>query len=844
MRRYYSLFLLVMVIAINVYFRMQTFLLPGAKLNAKAIINNQLLEEARRQVDIRFKDLTPDTRVGLTKDLLDITIKEKKLVLRKNLYLKEKELKQYYQDDNNNVFLLELDPYHWCRLVKNFVYTGKIGNEIINGQQYDSYMLAPQGMKAEVSLHKNLHVYIAGYIYKICRLFNKNATVEQVVFFIPLLISTIALILLFYMCRYLTGNSIAGFFSCLALGLAPIFLMRSSAGWFDTDPYVILFSILIIWGYLLSLKKDLLLSKRLIFSFLASICVGLFSSTWDGWWYIFDLIIISTLYYLANLYLLKNEYQLSDLIKKVNLSLPVFFFSSLIFVTLFSGVKISSHFIAGPWSAIHAFQEQFWPNTFLTVAELGSGRPQEILGSMGGILILFLSVAYLLWVLADKKSPDFIEKSFLGILFSFWLIILYLVSLKARRFGLLLAVPLCISFGLFTEKAYQYLTKFFANVIKAKFIRNCLLLALSLVFIVIFINNAVFIKNTKPLLNRDWFTALNKIKDETPKDAIINSWWDFGHWFKAIAERRVIFDGATQNTPMAYWMGRVFITSDQDEALGILRMLNSGSNEAFNKLEHLGFDRLYCLKILNGLLKLNKIEGEAFLKKYITAKQDRDEIIKYVYNPRPAYFIVEPSLISKIKPISFLGGWDFDRADIYKAYKRMKKDALLDYIVKRHGFPKEKAMDIYNILILLAKQDVMDWISPPLNFYSESRDCRREGNTLYFDNGFTVDLSNYNTLCYNPVLGKWQKPKSIFYSAGEEISEKALDKGEADYSVLLINEGESYKLIALDAKLAKSMLARLYYFKGKGLKHFKLFLEQDLKDQGKILVYKISWDGQ
>ncbi|MDD5044596.1 MAG: STT3 domain-containing protein [Candidatus Omnitrophica bacterium] len=845
MKRYYFIFLLSLAIGINIYFRLQTLALPTVEIKAKATINNQLLEEARKHINAKFKDLSSDIRVGLTKDLLDIWTKEKGPQLEKSIATREKELRQYFEDEHNNVFLLELDPYHWLRLTRNFVNTGRIGDEVVDGRQYDSYMLAPRGMPVEVSLHKNLHVYIAGSIYKILHLFKKDIQLVQVAFFMPVLISILGLILLFFMCRGLTGNSIAGFFACLSLGLAPIFLMRSMAGWFDTDPYVILFSILIIWGYLYSLRKELPSSKRLLILLATGLCTGLFSFTWDGWWYIFDLIIVSTLYYLANLYLLRKEYELGGLIKKTLFALGIFFSSALFFTLVLSGPKIVLHFATAPSGVFHAFQEQFWPNTFLTVAELTKGNPMEILSSLGGIIILFVAVAYLLWVLADKKSPDFIEKSFLGIFFSFWLIVLYMVSLKARRFGLLLAVPLCISFGLFIEKFYQYLNNILlANILKARLKRFCLFFALSLVPFAIFLNNAVFTKNIVPLLNKDWYTALNKIKDQTPKNAIINTWWDYGHWFKAIAERRVIFDGATQNTPMAYWMGRVFLTDDPVEAAGILRMLNSGSNRAFEKLEHLGFAKLDCLKILGVLAKLDKKEGEKFLAKYVPVARSRDELIKYIYNPEPAYFVVESSLIAKIKPISFLGGWDFIKADIYQAYKRMKKASCVDYMIKRHGYSKEQASDTYGLLTLLSKSDVLDWISPYLNVYSESANYRKEANTLYFDNGSTVDLSNYNTLCYSLLTGQWQRPRSIFYATQEGIAEKIFDKSEAPYSVILVNEGDKYKFIALDTKLARSMLVRLYYFKGKGLKYFKLFLEQDLKDRGKILVYKISWDGQ
>ena len=61
----------------------------------------------------------------------------------------------------------------------------------------------------------------------------------------------------------------------------------------------------------------------------------------------------------------------------------------------------------------------------------------------------------------------------------------------------------------------------------------------------------------------------------------MNSWWDFGHHFKFISDRAVTFDGGTQNSPQAHWIGRVLQTDNEEEAIAILRMLDCGANSAF-----------------------------------------------------------------------------------------------------------------------------------------------------------------------------------------------------------------------------------------------------------------------
>jgi radical SAM superfamily enzyme YgiQ (UPF0313 family) len=80
------------------------------------------------------------------------------------------------------------------------------------------------------------------------------------------------------------------------------------------------------------------------------------------------------------------------------------------------------------------------------------------------------------------------------------------------------------------------------------------------------------------------------------------------------------------------------------------------------------------------------------------------------------------------------------------------------------GHPTETIGTINDTIKLMNKQEALDWISSTSNYYSESADFRKEGNILYFDNGYIVDLSNYSVHIYNSMAHKWIMPKSIFYN--------------------------------------------------------------------------------
>jgi dolichyl-diphosphooligosaccharide--protein glycosyltransferase len=82
----------------------------------------------------------------------------------------------------------------------------------------------------------------------------------------------------------------------------------------------------------------------------------------------------------------------------------------------------------------------------------------------------------------------------------------------------------------------------------------------------------------RPSVNDAWWDALSAIRDTAPRDAIVTAWWDYGHWIKYIAERRVTSDGGTLSSHVAHWIGRMLLAPTDREAIGLLRMLDCGSD--------------------------------------------------------------------------------------------------------------------------------------------------------------------------------------------------------------------------------------------------------------------------
>lgn len=65
-----------------------------------------------------------------------------------------------------------------------------------------------------------------------------------------------------------------------------------------------------------------------------------------------------------------------------------------------------------------------------------------------------------------------------------------------------------------------------------------------------------------------WLDALNWIKNETPKDSVVISWWDYGYWLSVLGERATVADGATLNTTQIELLAKA-LTGTEEEALEI-----------------------------------------------------------------------------------------------------------------------------------------------------------------------------------------------------------------------------------------------------------------------------------
>ena len=72
----------------------------------------------------------------------------------------------------------------------------------------------------------------------------------------------------------------------------------------------------------------------------------------------------------------------------------------------------------------------------------------------------------------------------------------------------------------------------------------------------------------------DWLSALEWLKNNTPQDAVIASWWDYGYWISTLGERKSLADNSTIHTSIIKNIAKMLL-SEPDRAWQMLQEMDA-----------------------------------------------------------------------------------------------------------------------------------------------------------------------------------------------------------------------------------------------------------------------------
>jgi len=403
-----------------------------------------------------------------------------------------------------------------------------------------------------------------------------------------------------------------------------------------------------------------------------------------------------------------------------------------------------------------------------------------------------------------------------------------LMAWGAQRFILLWIVPLSILFPLGLKSLWEILENYRQKaypsaVMKKIFSSAAILIALGLMIVRVHASYVEVPSLLNRIYNDVWDKAFNQIKQKTPPDSIVNTWWPPGHFIKAMADRRVTFDGATINKPQAYWLANVFLATDEQKALGILRMLNDSANLATEYLQEIGIPLSKAVHLLKDITPLNEAKAKAKIGSFLTPQQT-DHLLSLTHKPPPpSYLLIYNEFVESNIQLSFVGNWNFEESE------RLNRDP--QFIAK---LPSKNSPEYISFLWKMAGGRPR--YSEPLNLLGQHQ------NILLFAENVQIDLNDMICKINSPKFGVGT-PLSIFYEKDGRMAEKVFPGANLPYSVLYSDHDGAPQCILMDRNIAKSLLMQLYYFDGKGLRYLRpVVKETDLTRRTQIDVYEVDWE--
>lgn len=829
-------FLFLAVAFLAVYFR--TYSLHGGP--SLAFRSSESL--ARDVIDRNVKGQVRET---VMKNFPAMTVSEKERLIELQYQRLKSEASSDYEETvlkatsnletarkNRYRYLLEADPYYFFRLTETLIEKSRISEFRKRGKFLDWFKRAPHGQWTVFLIHPHV-----GFLwFKALQRFFPQASLMQILGWLSVFLTVLILPLYGALGRILKMSFPAVLVGMATIVLSPIFIQRSALGWYDTDPYNYLFPI----GILSFIFKGLKDRKWFWAGGVgASFLTGLYALFWPGWAFVAILVPVCIL---GSSVIIQWFLKISEpgLIKRAAQCCGFYVVGSFCFLAILitpGGLKDS---LVTGWLALHKFalaSPDIWPNIFLTVGETGSITLQKLIFLTGNYVTFAFAIAGLLW----EGAEVFRRRDAFSALRFFFLVLfaapLLMISLKTERFSVLFVLPLAIFAGFVVDRFVGWV-----NIIAQKHfsrIKACLgwgrFFALSFATILfaplLLLSAHVVALGIKPIMDDVWFEGLTALREQTPQNAIIDSWWPPGYFISAVAKRRVVLDGGSQRYPASYWMAKALIAADEAEAAGILRMLNTSGDDASDLLERWGVKVPDAVDLILKIVRLSRPDALQVLPSFLTLAQ-KEELLDKTHGHHdlpPSYVLVYNDLVEQNLAMTVFANWDFRKAQALQGQKRkgprnfsgiFQRDAAQRYI-----------------------QDILQTSGKWLKYTPIASLARRDGNVLFFTNGLRVDTSTSDAKVFIPAKGIQGAPASLFFFEQGVLVEKKFEKDLLDVSALFFEDrGHLYAVLA-DADLIRSMLFRLYYLDGRGLSLFKPVLTQGTLRGGTFLrVFELERD--
>ena len=359
-------------------------------------------------------------------------------------------------------------------------------------------------------------------------------------------------------------------------------------------------------------------------------------------------------------------------------------------------------------------------------------------------------------------------------------------------------------------------------------------------------------ENSNPNFDDAWYDSMETIRTNSSDDAIITSWWDFGHFFTAVGKRSVTFDGGSQTLPQSHWVGKLLMENDENVSTDILRMLVCGGNGAFDTMMDVSNDSsggVLVNKIIYSTFGLERSEKVEILKnnKYFKFNDSQvSDVMNKLHceNPRENFVVASGDMVGKAGVWAHWGSWDFTKKFVHDKWSTMTVSEIALLIDENESLVETyinelKAIDEkVKVNSAIKKDDLINQWFAPYPSYMQNLPCQLS-ETEIDCNAFSLDLLNGSV---NNKMPEQLKIGNIIIPAVNNSVRTVTVGDEGGLDIMLASGQTGLTANLMGAPLGGSLFTKLFYLKASGLDNFELFSDETSVTGTRILIYKTRFN--
>ena len=662
--------------------------------------------------------------------------------------------------------LTEFDPFFNYRATEFMVENGFLAYL----EWHDDLSWHPYGRDVSASSQVMLHTSGA-MLYQI---FGTGSSLYDFTIMFPVVISSLTTIIIFALVRIIGGTT-AGLLASLFFAISPILIMRGSMGWFKSEPLGLFYGLLAVYLLISGIKSDKgkvsvakIVGAGILLAFgLASwggvqffiIPIGIFFLALpflrkDNKFVVWASIIFSSVFILTTMSFEKTGIAfVSSLNGFFLIGCTAFLIAcaiikkitknhlrnclALLAGTIIAGIAIISSNVIG----LPSFRYLNAANPFLITTDLLTDSVSEHATTTTDISFYFFSILMIFagigaWLLFQKKvNGSFNIKSemaafaliigFLGIYFSS-------AFVRLEVFGSISIIILSsIGISILVSKILKIEHKSKNVGIKISFLAIIvLLLAVPLAYpeernwsktgkgmpISILHSGSHYDISTN-----DWPDGMQWLRENTPEDAVIAAWWDYGYWISTLSERKTLADNSTTLDWQIRKLGAMFM-STPDNAWKVLTSdsetdvssyyVTLPTNLAQETRTEGGDWECVEVSIVDCVSDLNqeKLANFKIWQDAPSSEKIYDSDIASTYPTIFDYWESEVYVLPKVAT-----GLDADYLIVNLVAKKLSEENVLDlYLLDQKGGDETKAF----WFIKIADLQILDYYNPELTGYT------------------------------------------------------------------------------------------------------------------------------